>query len=243
MSHVLDGRTDVSVVTRKLKRGTPLYEQTYDALWKLIFNGEILPGQRLSDRKWATRLDTSRTPVREAMRQMARDGILLVLENGGYQVRPADPQGLADLYNCRAPLAALAVHESTKAGSDRLFDQIRTVAEAIGRAIVERNAGSVLKLNSKFHSLVVENCGNPYLIIMMSNIERLILFYRIALLKTSSVDREHSESYFEHLARGNERQLKIADAMAKRAAKQAARLMERHLLDSAQDMAKLLRSL
>ena len=91
-----------------VKRGTPLYEQIYDALWDLIFKGEIQSGQRLSDREWAERLSTSRTPVREAMRQMARDGVLIVLENGGYQVRTVDPQGLANLYRCRAPLAALA---------------------------------------------------------------------------------------------------------------------------------------
>ena len=83
-----------SVVSSKIKRGIPLYEQIYGELWNLIFTGQILPGQRLSDREWAQRLATSRTPVREAMRQMARDGVLLGLENGGYQVRTVDPQGL-----------------------------------------------------------------------------------------------------------------------------------------------------
>jgi DNA-binding GntR family transcriptional regulator len=229
-----------TIAVAKVKRGTPLYEQIYDALWNLIFNGEISPGQRLSDREWAQRLDTSRTPVREAMRQMARDGVLLALENGGYQVRPVDPQGLSNLYKCRASLAALAVHDTTLAGNDRLFKQIKTVVESTGKAIAESDAAAALKFNSKFHNLVVESCGNPHLVIIMANLEKLILFYRIALLKTSAGDREHSEDYFEHLARGNERQVQIADMMAQRNAKQAGHLMEQHLLASADDMARLL---
>ena len=90
----------------KIKRGTPLYEQIYDALWNLIFDGEISAGQRLSDREWALRLSTSRTPVREAMRQMARDGILVALENGGYQVRNATLKALPNCIDAalRSPL-------------------------------------------------------------------------------------------------------------------------------------------
>jgi DNA-binding GntR family transcriptional regulator len=242
MPQALNRRTGSSGATPSVKRGTPLYEQIYDALWNLIFSGEIGPGQRLSDREWALRLDTSRTPVREAMRQMARDGVLLVLENGGYQVRTVDAQGLANLYRCRAPLAALAVHDTTIAGNDRLFKQIKTVAETTGKAITQRNAASALELNSKFHNLVVESCGNPYLIIIMANLEKLIMFYRISLLKTSSADHEHGKGYFDHLARGNERQIEIAETMARRDAKHAAHLMQQHLLASADDMARLIQS-
>jgi DNA-binding GntR family transcriptional regulator len=227
-------------VAAKVKRGTPLYEQIYDALWNLIFTSEISPGQRLSDREWATRLDTSRTPVREAMRQMARDGVLIALENGGYQVRPVDTEGLANLYKCRAPLAALAVHDTACASNERLLKQIQTAVEDIGTAIVARDAAAALKFNSKFHNLIVTNCGNPYLVILMANLEKLILFYRIALLKTSAGDPEHSEGYFEHLVRSNQRQAQIVEAIAQRNAKRASQLMQQHLLSSAEDMARLL---
>jgi DNA-binding GntR family transcriptional regulator len=74
----------------------------------------------------------------------------------------------------------------------------------------------------------------------MANLERLILFYRIALLKMATGDRAHSDEYFDHLARGNERQAQIAEAMARRDAKRAGRLMEQHLLASADDMSRLL---
>jgi DNA-binding GntR family transcriptional regulator len=243
MAQALNRRIEATGRTSaKIKRGTPLYEQIYDALWKLIFEGEISAGQRLSDREWALRLSTSRTPAREAMRQMARDGILVALENGGYQVRNADPEGLAQLYRCRAPLAALAACDTTRIGDEQLFKQIKGVVENTRKAVATRDANGALKLNSKFHSLVVENCGNPYLVITMSNLERLILFYRITLLKTSGENRGHNDEYFEHLVRGNKRQLQIANAMIKGNAQQAGSLMEQHLLASAEDMARLLKT-
>jgi DNA-binding GntR family transcriptional regulator len=230
-----------SPAASRVKRGTPLYEQIYDALWDLIFKGEIEPGQRLSDREWADRLSTSRTPVREAMRQMARDGVLIVLESGGYQVRTVDPHGLANLYSCRAPLAALAVHDTALAADDTVLKQVREVVEAAAKAIANRDAEQALRLNSSFHNFVVESCGNPYLITMMTNLERLILFYRIALLNSSLGERAQADEYFRHLARGNERQLQVAEAMAQRDGERAKSLMEQHLLASADDMARILR--
>jgi DNA-binding GntR family transcriptional regulator len=229
---------DSSIDQPEVKRGTPLYEQIYDALWKLIFSGEIAPGQRLSDRDWALRLNTSRTPVREAMRQMARDGVLVSLENGGYGVQSVDPEGLANLYKCRAPLAALAVHDTTLAGNKRLFTDIADVIRNISNAIVKRDADKALKLNSRFHDLIVEGCQNPHLINIMRNLEKLILFYRIALVKKSAKDNR--ADYFDHLGRAAERQMEIAVTMERGDAAAAARLMEQHLLLSAEDMARLL---
>jgi len=242
MAGVVNRSADASasLAASKVKRGTPLYEQIYDALWGLIFSGEIRPGQRLSDREWAERLSTSRTPVREAMRQMARDGVLIVLENGGYQVCTVDPQGLANLYRCRAPLAALAVHETARVADQQVLKQIRAAVDDTARAIAARDADQALRLNSRFHSMVIENCGNPYLITMMTNVQKLILFYRIALLKTSLGDQTQSDEYFRHLALGNERQVRVAEAMAERDAERARALMEQHLLASADDMARIL---
>lgn len=233
---------DLASAGAKIKRGTPLYEQIYDALWDLILRGEIGPGQRLGDREWALRLQTSRTPVREAMRQMARDGVLLVLENGGYQVRRVDPQGLAHLYQCRAPLAALAVYDATRAGMEQLFKQIRSVVERTAKAIARRDSDAALKLNSKFHDLIVESCGNPYLILIMGKLEKLILFYRIALLRNTGATRRDRDQYFQHLTRVNDRQVQIVELMSKGDAEKASRRMQEHLLSSAEDMARLLRS-
>lgn len=227
-------------IAAAIKRGTPLYEQIYASLWHLIFKGEIAPGDRLSDRDWASRLNTSRTPVREAMRQMARDGVLTVLENGGYQVRSVDSNGLEQLYRCRAPLAALAAHETARRKDARLNKQIGDVVQSTKKAIEERDPRAALRLNSRFYELLVQGSGNPYLELITANLEKLIFFYRIALLKQSTGQAKHKDEYFKHLARGNDRLRQIGDAIASGDADKAGNLMLKHLLASAEDMARLL---
>ena len=224
-----------------VKRGVPLYEQVYEQLWKLILAGKVQPSQRLGDREWAEKLTTSRTPVREAMRQMAQDGVLITLESGGYQVRSVDPQGLIDLYRCRAPLAALAAREVAQNGTERTKKQLRASIQSTRKAIEQRNAGEVFDSNSRFHSLIIENSGNPYLVITMARLDRLILFYRTSLLEASVKDASHSDAYFKHLSQGAMRQETIAKAIETQKPEEASRLMERHLLQSAEEMTKLLK--
>ena len=76
---------------------THLFEQIHQVLWDKIRNGEIVPGQRLKDVEWAQRLGVSRTPVREAMRKMQQEGVLIPLSQGGYEVRGSSRRDLIDL--------------------------------------------------------------------------------------------------------------------------------------------------
>jgi DNA-binding GntR family transcriptional regulator len=224
-----------------VERGTPLYEQVYNALWDKILNAEIVSGQRLSDREWAEQLHVSRTPVREAMRQMARDGVLLTLDNGGYQVRTVDPQGLRELYKCRAALEALAAREATLRGNHRLTKRLMAVIEKTSQALNRRDGDGALKCNTMLHQLIVEATGNEYLINLMKSLERLILFHRITLMKNSSGEHVACTAYFEHLGRVQEDHVAIANAVVEGRPDDAARLMEAHLLHAADDMGRLLR--
>ena len=75
---------------------------------------------------------------------------------------------MANLYKCRAPLAALAVRDTTVDGNERLFTQIKATVKSTSKAIADRDANAAFRLNSNFHSLVVESCGNPYLTVIMA---------------------------------------------------------------------------
>lgn len=97
-----------------LPEKTHLFEQIHQILWDKIRSGEIVPGQRLKDIEWANRLGVSRTPVREAMRKMQQEGVLMPLAQGGYEVRPTSRRDLIELYRCRAALETLAAEEAAE---------------------------------------------------------------------------------------------------------------------------------
>jgi DNA-binding GntR family transcriptional regulator len=220
----------------KVERSIPLYEQIQNALWDKIISGEILPDEHVSDRQWADNLRVSRTPVREALRLMAQDGVLITLDSGGYRVRSVDRAGLLSLYVCRAVLAGAATRETTLRGDKAL---IKRIGDIIGRnkeALERRDAETILKNSSQFHEAIILGSKNEYLINIMSSLHKMILFYRVSLLKQALDTDEMRDAYFAHLAKNYERHMQIIDAIAHKAADKAAKLMEEHLLATAQDM-------
>lgn len=221
-----------------VQRAKPLYEQIYDELWSRIAAGEVVSGERLGDTEWAEKLSVSRTPVREAMRLLARDGVLLTLDNGGYQVRAVDPEGLLELYKCRTVLAGLAVREATLRATPALIAKLRAISQETARSVERRDAAATLESNSKFYAAIIAGSGNAFLTAIMEPLAKLILFYRVSLLK--AVRHHDSAEYFAHLKRGQQRQLEILEAMGRGDAAEAQRKMEEHLLTSAADMYRLL---
>ncbi|MGV6873478.1 GntR family transcriptional regulator [Pseudochelatococcus sp. B33] len=226
----------------EVKRGMPLYEQIQEALWERIVSGEIAPGCHISDRQWANNLNVSRTPVREAMRQMARDGVLLTLDNGGYQVRPVDRAGLLDLYVCRSALAAAATRELTLRGDKRLLKKIKDTLNKKKNGLLSRNAQEVFKHSGNFHDLIIEGSQNEFLIRMMDSLKKLILFYRFTLLRNSENKEETMIAYFAHLDMSHERHLNIVTAIEKGDAVTASEIMREHLLTTSRDMDAILAS-
>lgn len=221
-------------------RGSPLFEQIHEVLWAKILNGEIQPLQRLKDLEWANKLGVSRTPVREAMRKMQQEGVLLPLSQGGYQVRAVSLDDFRGLYRCRAALEGLAVEEAaarfTKSAQRKLEILIRNVDSAIEREDLDE----AFALNTLFHANLVEYSENAHLMGLCKTITRLIIFYRSALLNQAKAETKSKEDYLEGLRQNQSIHRAIVAAIAGGQGKQARKLMESHVLQAAEDMAEKL---
>lgn len=213
-----------------------LFEQIHGLLWDEIRSGEIVPGQRLKDIEWARKLGVSRTPVREAMRKMQQEGVLIPLAQGGYEVRATSREDLMELYRCRAALEALAAEEAAAR-----FDEAagRTLEDMIVRcdaAIVRGDLDAAFALNSGFHAALLDMGGNEHLRELLAALQRLVLFYRAALLRMSRDDARNKTLYLERLRVKQERHREILAALRARDGKQAAALMLAHVRETAEDL-------
>lgn len=224
----------------KVERGAPLYQQIQLTLWEKIASGGIAPGEHLSDRVVAEELGVSRTPVREAMRQLACDGVLITLGNGGYQLRPVDRAGLLDLYVCRSVLAGAAVRLTTERGDKKLIKRLRAVMAHKGDALRRRDAEAIMTYASQFHRAIIEGSNNAYLIDVMGRLSKMILFYRINLLKKSLRNKAAFDAYLIHLEKAHMRHTEIISAMDGAKAALASKLMEQHLIETSKDMDQIL---
>jgi DNA-binding GntR family transcriptional regulator len=221
-------------------RAEPLHARTYDLLWQRLENGDLLAGTRLKDTDWAARLGVSRTPVREAFRKLAHDGVLDPLGAGGYQVHRFAASEIAELYRCRSALEALAAEEAAKCGGPALpaslADNISDATEALRTGDLEALQG----LNSAFHDAVLEAAGSPYLRRLLEQTRRLVRMARRQLLAQALADQAPYDEYRAGLARVLEDHVALHRAFADGDGARAGALMRGHLLATARDMGALL---
>jgi len=212
-----------------------VFEQVYDHMVAQITSGALLPGERVKDSEWSTRLGISRTPVREAMRKLGQEGLLVALPAGGYEIRRLAADDLENLYRCRAGLEFAATHEATAAATPEQLDKIAAVVEENERAIAEGNLEKVFQLNSRFHNLIVEISGNAFIRDSLKSLGNMILLYRVNALRAARESSQEQGIYLKRLAKKQAAHRRIHEAMRRGEAEGAARLMYAHVCATVED--------
>lgn len=217
-------------------RSTHLFEQIHEILWDKILRGEIVPGQRLKDIEWAKLLGVSRTPVREAMRKMQQEGILLPLSQGGYEVRSVSEEERRELYNCRAALEALAVREAAAKITPKATKSLELLLRRADEAVESNDFEQAFVLNTELHRSLIELSQNSHLIRLCETLQKLIYYYRSARLNRVKAGKTDKEAYLAHLRSEQEEHHAVVAALRQQDGDKAARLMEKHLLETVQRM-------
>jgi DNA-binding GntR family transcriptional regulator len=228
---------------RSPKRHDPLYEQIYEILWDKIIAGEIRPRERLRDVDWAAQLQVSRTPVREALRMMEHEGVLIALAHGGYEVRQVHPVDLIALYRCRAVLEGLAAREAAVRLSDAALAELEWMIEPSGALIVQGAFARSFQLNTDFHDRLVAASGNAHLVRLLQSLRRMILFIRSSLMNEVTLNERARADYAAHLERTHRHHRGLLEALRAHDAERADGLMRAHLFQTAQDMDDVLRQI
>ncbi|MFJ8001314.1 GntR family transcriptional regulator [Streptomyces sp. NPDC096310] len=123
-----------------------------DGLCRLIRTGELSPGQRVDQRVVAERLDVSRTPLREALRALASDGILTRVPNAGYAVAKLSASDLLQCYSMRTLLETEALRAIEWPGRDSV-DELKALNEACRAAAESGDVERLIEANRAFHFL------------------------------------------------------------------------------------------
>jgi DNA-binding GntR family transcriptional regulator len=143
----------------KLQSAPDLVERVYGALLDAIVEGSLAPGSRLTQEEIAAQLDVSRQPVLQALRLLKSDGLVLDAPGRGVIVAPLDAAGIAQIYEVRGALDALAARlaAARRAVIDaRLIEQGRRAARG-------RHTKAMIDADMAFHNAIYEASGNPLL--------------------------------------------------------------------------------
>jgi DNA-binding GntR family transcriptional regulator len=197
-----------------------LAERVYAQIKQLIFDFVLLPGDRFSESDLANQVQVSRTPLRQALQRLQREGFLLVFPKSCWQVAPLDFETFDQLYDLRVLLETHAVTRLCEA-------EDRPVLNALADTWLikpgERQTAfiTVDKLDEEFHSSLVRATGNTEMARVHEDItERIRIIRRLDFTKPSRVEA----TYDEHA--------RIIRAITRRRTDEAQRLLKAHVAQS-----------
>jgi len=180
---------------KEVAKGQPLYEQVYKALRKALLQGQIKPGTRLTESRLATQLGVSRTPVREALRQLQQDGLVKVGNGGRVLVPVPDTRDIEDLYECRILLEVRAVERAARQATESQLKTMEDALRAAEQALASGDPLEALQHNTGFHDLVARASGNSRLAELLDGVRAQILYMRAVVIQTPAIGtdvlREH----------------------------------------------------
>jgi len=176
-------------------------ERAYDIIRSGIVSGRFGPGSRLKEEELTEVCDVSRTPVREALRRLAVEGLVSVTPNAGAQVRTISPGELEEIYTLRAMLEAHAAERAADNLTPEAIDRLGALACEMERTmlappdIINRD---FTPANAEFHKIILDAANSPRLSAMAALVVELPLILR-TLSRYSVEDRQRSMAHHREL--------------------------------------------
>lgn len=173
----------------------PLRDVVFNTLRKAILTGELKPGERLMEIHLANRLGVSRTPIREAIRKLELEGLVIMIPRRGAEVAQITEKNLKEVLEVRRALDALCVELACDRISADEEEQLREACDEFERATETRDATIITKADVEFHDIIVQATGNQRLIQLINNLSEQMYRYRFEYIKD---ENRHDNLISEH---------------------------------------------
>jgi DNA-binding GntR family transcriptional regulator len=177
-------------------KAEPLHVQVYQLIKKRLIEGYYPPGERLVEVRLAEEYGVSRAPVREAMRMLIQDELVIQKGNALYVFEPT-LQDMVDIYQCRQRLEALAAKLAALNITEKQLDRLNDILLKTNDAWYRGDMAQVVQLNICFHETVLEASGNRQLISLTSMIRDKVTYLRNCSFKGNVRDvrflKEHEQ--------------------------------------------------
>jgi DNA-binding GntR family transcriptional regulator len=192
-----------------------LFEEVAEQLRQRIFRRELAPGSWIDEVKIAQEFGISRTPLREALKVLAAEGLVTMKVRRGAYVTEVSESDLADVYHLLSLLESDAAGVVAQKATDAQIEELRALHKELEAATGNRD--KFFAVNERFHMRILEIAGNRWRDQMVADLRKVMKLNRHnSLLKTGRV----KEAMLEHRA--------IMEALTKRDAKSAVKRMQEH---------------
>lgn len=182
---------------------TPLRDEVYRQLLDRIARGDLPSGSRVRDTQMASELGVSRTPVREALLRLAREGVVDADMGRGFSIRALDATEMRETGAILSDLEGLALRLSGKISPDRLADLGAIDRELAG---IRGDPDRCIDLDEQWHRTLLQDCPNQRLLSMIATLWQVPRRYMRAYLRDAgrvSLSTQHHARIIEALRRND----------------------------------------
>ncbi len=175
----MDNPVDEQIV----RKGRFLREQVYRKLKESILNVMLEPNQRLIEEKLAAEMGTSRTPVREAIQKLEKEGLIHKLPRGGFAVNVIADEDIEEVFGVRSVLEGYAAYLATLRATE---EDVRAMESIVKRQEICLDNGEydeIVRLNTDFHDILYACAKSKKLIAIINDLRDFIFRYRILILR------------------------------------------------------------
>jgi DNA-binding GntR family transcriptional regulator len=212
----VDNKIHADSPRRKKKR--LLREQVYNGIKDAIINGELQPGQRLIEEKLAEDMNTSRTPVREAIQKLEKEGLIYRLPRGGFAVKGISEEEVEEVFGLRGVLEGYAGYLATTSVKEEELKALQDIIKLEEASMKNMNTDEFIRLDSEFHDVLYRAAKNTRLYSLLNDLRDYMYRYRVIILRYQRKPQLAINDHKEMLA-----------ALKARNARQVEKLVRKHM--------------
>ncbi|MEQ8344360.1 MAG: GntR family transcriptional regulator [Sneathiellaceae bacterium] len=196
----------------------PLQQRAVAEIREDLIHGRFRPGERLSEPELASRFQTSRSPVREALVQLEHEGFLERAKTGRVYVRPLELSEAEQLFVFRGHLEGLAARLAAENMNLKDIQRLEANLAAMETAAQRGDARVAMECGAEFHRTIIDACGNRPLLECLEGLRARVSRYRYIL---AAIDEFSEQRVREHRS--------ILSALAARSPATAEQAMINHV--------------
>ena len=208
----------------------PLRDVVFNTLRRAILRGELKPGERLMEIQLANKLGVSRTPIREAIRKLELEGLVLMIPRKGAEVAEITEKNLRDVLEVRGALEELAVQLACERMDKEKLKELHAAADYFREILDSDDITAIGEADEAFHDVIFAATDNTRLVQLLNNLREQMYRYRIEYLKKKEC---HPQLLEEHAA--------IMKAIEEHDKEKATQITIRHIANQADTVVDTLR--
>lgn len=209
------------VYNTDLSQNRPIKDVVYESIKKTLIEHKVPAGERFIEKEYSDRLNISRTPVRESLKQLEKEGLVKYVPRLGVVVNRITKEDVIEIYKIRSSLELLVATESMKYITQSDVDRITKLLDETHEANLRDEINNVIELFSEFNSQLYELSKMKILPNMISNLNNYLHRFRTISIE-DSIRRE--KAILEHR--------QIIKSIVERDRDLSEMIIKKHLYDS-----------